>query len=155
MRCCRGEEVKQIAGQLEAATGASCRPVDDEGIRRGRRSPWTSDLGAVTAEVAVVLPALVVLLAILLGVAHIGAQQLQLEEAARAGAREVMRGESEDSVQRTTQRLAGPDAVTTVTHHDGWSTVEVRTTAGGPVIEFLGVALAASATGKSERHGAG
>ena len=158
MTCCRGGKAQQVDGvavQGGAGTQAPRSPVRDTGTQRALRPAWTGELGAVTAEVAVVLPALAVLLALLLGVAHLGAQQLQLEEAARAGAREVVRGESEDSVHRTTQRLAGPDAVTTVTHHDGWSTVEVRATAGGPVIDILGVQLTASATGKGERHGQG
>jgi hypothetical protein len=149
--CHQGGEPRQVDGVTRRRRGAA------EGTQRAFRSvqritcsPRNSELGAVTAEIAVVLPALVVLLALLLGIAHVGAQQLQLEEAARAGAREVVRGESEDSVLRTVQRLAGPDAVTTVTHHDGWSTVEVRATVGGPVIEFLEIRLAASASGKGE-----
>jgi hypothetical protein len=153
MRCYQGGEprrVADVARRRRGAAEATDGPFRSVRVQRTLRSPRNSELGAVTAEVAVVLPALVVLLALLLGMAHVGAQQLQLEEAARAGAREVMRGESEDSVHRTTRRLAGPDAVTTMTRHDGWSTVEVRATVGGPVIEFLQVRLTASASGRNE-----
>lgn len=109
--------------------------------------------GAVTAEVAVVLPALVVLLAVLLGTAHIGTVQLRLEEAARAGAREVMRGESTTSVEQTVRRLAGSSATTHVEAGSGWTTVEVRARVEGPVVGLIGINLAATASGKEEHDG--
>lgn len=109
--------------------------------------------GSVTAEIAVVLPALVVLLALLLGTAHIGMGQLRLEEAARAGAREVMRGESTGSVEQTVRRLAGPDATAMVGSGAGWATVEVRAPVDGPVVDLLGIELIATASGKVEHSG--
>ncbi|WP_258062461.1 TadE family type IV pilus minor pilin [Arthrobacter sp. B0490] len=112
-----------------------------------------SQQGSVTAEVAVVLPALVVLLAVLIGTAHIGTAQLRLEEAARAGAREVMRGETSGSVEQTVQRLAGPDAVTRVVSVSGWTTVEVRARVEGPLVEVMNIELHASASGKEEHGG--
>lgn len=98
------------------------------------------------------LPALVVLLALLLGTAQVGTVQLRLEEAARAGAREAMRGESHASVEQTVRRLAGGDARSTVESGAGWTTVEVRATIDGPVVELLGLELTASASGRTE-HG--
>lgn len=109
--------------------------------------------GSVTAEVAVVLPALVALLALLLGTAHVGTVQLRIEEAARAGAREAMRGESDQSVEQTVRRLAGEDATTTVGGGTGWTTIEVRAKVDGPVVDLLGLELSATATGKVERSG--
>ncbi|OUM42014.1 hypothetical protein B8W73_10400 [Arthrobacter agilis] len=109
--------------------------------------------GAVTAEVAVVLPILVVLLALLLGTAHIGTVQLQLEEAARAGAREAMRGESSASVEQTVRRLAGSNATTSVAVRSGWTTVEVRARVEGPVVDLMGIELTATASGKEEDDG--
>ncbi|TKV26508.1 pilus assembly protein TadE [Arthrobacter sp. NamB2] len=118
-------------------------PVEADGRQRG----------SVTAEVAVVLPALVVLLALLLGTAHVGTVQLRIEEAARAGAREAMRGESDQSVQQTVRRLAGKDATTTVGGGTEWTTVEVRAKVDGPVVDLLGLELSATATGKVEHSG--
>ncbi|MHA7189068.1 TadE family type IV pilus minor pilin [Arthrobacter sp. MDT2-16] len=109
--------------------------------------------GSVTAEVAVVLPALVLLLALLLGTAHVGTVQLRLEEAARAGAREVMRGESNASVEQTVQRLAGRGASARVVSGSGWATVEVRSRVEGPFVELMGIELHASASGREEHHG--
>lgn len=109
--------------------------------------------GSVTAEVAVVLPALVVLLALLLGTASIGTVQLRLEEAARAGAREVMRGETDESVEQTVQRLAGSTALVTVSAGPEWTTVDVRATVEGPVVGLLGLELRATASGRIEHSG--
>lgn len=120
---------------------------------RGRGRARPGQRGSVTAEVAVVLPVLVVLLALLLGTAHIGTVQLQLEEAARAGAREAMRGESSASVEQTVRRLAGSNATTSVAFGSGWTTVEVRARVDGPVVELMGIELIATASGKDEDRG--
>jgi Flp pilus assembly protein TadG len=120
---------------------------------RGRGRARPGQRGSVTAEVAVVLPVLVVLLALLLGTAHIGTVQLQLEEAARAGAREAMRGESSATVEQTVRRLAGSNATTSVAFGSGWTTVEVRARVDGPVVELVGIELIATASGKEEDRG--
>lgn len=111
-----------------------------------------TERGAVTAEIAVVLPALVVLLALLLGTAHVGTVQLRIEEAARAGAREAMRGESSAVVEQTVQRLAGANASTQMGTSAGWTTVEVRAEVDGPLVGLLAITLEATASGKDE-HG--
>lgn len=54
--------------------------------------------GAITAEFAVALPAVIVVLAFLLGAAATGISALQLEEASRLGARALARGESQEQV---------------------------------------------------------
>ncbi|WP_298253843.1 TadE family type IV pilus minor pilin [uncultured Arthrobacter sp.] len=107
----------------------------------------------MTAEVAVALPALVVLLALVLGTAHLGTVQLRLEEAARAGAREAMRGEGAASVRGTVERLAGKDASVEVASGTGWTTVEVRAGVEGPVVGLLHLELSATASGKVEHGG--
>ncbi|WP_247827099.1 TadE family type IV pilus minor pilin [Arthrobacter antioxidans] len=107
----------------------------------------------MTAEVAVVLPALVVLLALLLATAHVGTVQLRLEEAARAGAREVMRGESSASVQQTVRRLAGDNATAHIASAGEWTTIEVRARVEGPLVELMDLELHASAAGRKEHDG--
>jgi hypothetical protein len=118
----------------------------DRRVKRAER-------GSITAEVAVVLPALVVLLGLLLGMAHVGVLQLRIEEAARAGAREVMRGEGSASVEQTVRRLAGSEASAQVVSGSGWTTVEVRAHVEGPVVELMNIELVASAGGKEEHGG--
>lgn len=140
--------VRAYAGGARTGVGPTTGDPTD-GVRRSGR--WQH--GSVTAEVAVVFPALLVLLAVLIGTAHVGTVQLRLEEAARAGAREVMRGESSESVEQTVQRLAGPDAVTRVVSVSGWTTVEVRARVEGPFVEVMDIHLRAAASGKEEHDG--
>ncbi|MHA7240155.1 TadE family type IV pilus minor pilin [Arthrobacter sp. TMS1-12-1] len=118
-----------------------------------RESEEGSQRGSVTAEVAVVLPALVVLLALLLTTAQVGAVQLRLEEAARAGAREAVRGESRASVQQTAQRLAGDSATARVTSAGTWTTIDVRARVEGPLVGLMDLELHASASGRKEHDG--
>lgn len=71
------------------------------GTRRRR------DAGSVTAEFALLLPAVVVLLALALGAVRIVVTQVQCVDAARAAARVAARGESLEVVERVA-RAAGP-----------------------------------------------
>lgn len=109
-----------------------------------------SQCGAVTAEVAVALPSLILLLALLLGAATAGLTQLRLEEAARAGAREVVRGEPADQVEATVRRLAGPQSRLEVAEQGVWTTVTVGSSVSLPGMDFLGWDLSASATARAE-----
>jgi len=54
--------------------------------RSRRRNPRPEELGAVTAEFAVALPAVTAVLALCLGAASTGVAQVKLEESARAAA---------------------------------------------------------------------
>ncbi|MFC3300343.1 TadE family protein [Arthrobacter agilis] len=139
------------AGRQDGSRSRSTRWPVRRGGPSGQGS--VSDRGSVTAEVAVVLPALVVLVALILGMAQVGVVQLRIEEAARAGAREVMRGESSTTVQQTVRRLAGRDAVTSTSSDGGWTTVVVRARVTGPVVGIFGVELVASAAGREESDG--
>ncbi|GAA1124633.1 TadE family type IV pilus minor pilin [Arthrobacter flavus] len=106
--------------------------------------------GAVTAEIAIALPSLVLLLALLLGTVTAGLTQLRLEEAARAGAREVVRGEPMVQVQTTVRRLAGGNVQLDLVDDGGWSTVTVTSRLAVPLLDQLGWELSASASARSE-----
>jgi hypothetical protein len=121
-------------------------------MKRDRKGLRGSERGAATAETAVVFPALVLLLAVLLGASAAGMTQLRLEEAARAGAREVARGEPAGSVEATVRRLAGPEAELAVAGQGGWTSVTVSSGVHGPFGNLFDVRLAATASGRSE-HG--
>ncbi len=111
------------------------------------------ECGSVTAELAVALPVLVLLLGALLGTATVGVAQLRLEEAARAGAREIARGEAGASVEATVRRLAGPGAGLEVAGDGDWTSVTVTTRVQGPFLDLLAVRLSATASGWSEHAG--
>lgn len=114
----------------------------------------TSDRGSVTAELAVTLPALTAILALLLVGAVVGVTQLRLEEAARAGARAAARGEASAAVVSTAQRIAGPASEVDVSQGSHWSRVRVSGRVEGPLAELVSWPLVAEAVAKRESFGA-
>lgn len=106
--------------------------------------------GAVTAEFAVALPAVVLVLAFLLAGGAAGITQLRLEEAARAGARALARGDAESSIQGIVQRIAGPEAQSGVESGGDWQTVTAASRAGGVLGVLIPWTLTASASARAE-----
>ncbi|WP_223934437.1 TadE family type IV pilus minor pilin [Arthrobacter sp. StoSoilB5] len=106
--------------------------------------------GAVTAEFAVALPAVILLLAFLLSAGAAGITQLRLEEAARAGARGMARGETTVQVQGIVRRLAGEGATTGVTSDGRWVTVTASAAVGGSLGSLIPWTLTASASARGE-----
>jgi len=88
-------------------------------------SPSSSDHGSVTAETAVLLPALALLLVFLLSVARAATTQLDVQDAARLAARAAARGESSAEVQRLAGQVAPSGSVVTVQRLGGLLRVEV------------------------------
>jgi hypothetical protein len=68
----------------------------------------------VTAEFAVVLPAVVLVLALSLGALGLAWDQIRCVDAARAGARAASRGDNADVVMLVARRAAPSDAVVSV-----------------------------------------
>src|SRR5690625_2179280 len=71
--------------------------------------------GSVTAEFALGLPAVVLVLLLVLGLAMHGAARVALEVGARAGARELARGESSAAAEQSIRAAAGEDVTVTIT----------------------------------------
>jgi hypothetical protein len=124
-----------------AAAGSACL--------RGDPGPGKAR-GAVTAEFAVALPAVLLLLAMLLAGVAAGVTQLRLEEAARAGARALARGESAAAVEGIVRTLAGASATTAVAADGEWLSVTVVDKAGGPLGSTVPWTLSAKASARSE-----
>ncbi|WP_243400001.1 TadE family type IV pilus minor pilin [Arthrobacter glacialis] len=93
--------------------------------KRGRRSTMTATRGSVTAEIAVVLPAITALLAMLLLGVSAGMLQLRLEEGARAGARALARGDAPALVLDLVSRVAGEQASVSLSSSGAYATVTV------------------------------
>jgi len=114
-------------------------------------SPLCSDRGSVTAETAVLLPALALLLVFLLSVARAATTQLNAQDAARLAARAAARGESSAEVERLAGQVAPGGSVVTVRRLDGLLRVEVTaqvrplgaSLAWLPTINVAGSAVAA------------
>jgi Flp pilus assembly protein TadG len=109
----------------------------------------------VTAETAVLLPVLVVVLAAAVWVLACVAAQLQCVDAARAAARAAARGEAPGAVQATGERLAPDGADVQVTSAGGTVDVVVqvqarpfgRVLAVLPPVQLTGRASAAAEGG--------
>lgn len=106
--------------------------------------------GAVTAEFAVALPAVLLLLAMLLAGSAAGITQLRLEDAARAGARALARGEDPAAVDGIVRKLAGPSASSAVVPGGEWMSVTVSDRAAGPLGRMVPWTLTARAEARSE-----
>lgn len=117
---------------------------------RGRTSRNETERGAVTAEFAVALPAVVLILAFLLAGGAAGITQLRLEEAARAGARASARGETSSSVEGIVKRLAGEGVSSSLTDDGEWMTVTASAPVGGALGPLIPWTLRASASVPAE-----
>jgi hypothetical protein len=165
----RGQSDEPAAGRGHAALVRLCPAA--AGLRRGGigehlrghgaaspagRGPWRacargkSSRGAVTAEFAVALPAVVLLLALLLAGSAAGVTQLRLEEAARAGARALARGEDSAAVNAAVRRLAGDSAASTVAFDGEWLSVTVSGRVAGALGSLLPWTLSARAWARGE-----
>ncbi len=108
-----------------------------------------TERGSVTAETAVVLPALLVLLAAVLWALAAAAGHLRCVDAARAAARELARGESAASARHAAGQVAPTGALVSIHTVDGLIRVDVSTTVHpfGPVLSRLpGLAVRGDAT---------
>ncbi|MCC2309486.1 TadE family type IV pilus minor pilin [Cellulomonas chengniuliangii] len=102
--------------------------------------------GSATAELAVALPAVVVLLVALLVLASAATTQLRCADAARAGARIAALGEDEAAVDEVVTRLAGARAEVELGRDGDWVTVSVTSPSTVGALHLAPVRVAASAT---------
>lgn len=101
------------------------------------------DAGSVTAEFAVALPAVILVLAGCLGAVQVASQQVRLADAAADAARTLARGDSAEVASARVSRVAGTAAMTTSTSGD-FVCVELSAPAGvGPAV-LAGIRIRAS-----------
>lgn len=91
---------------------------------RGRRA----DGGSVTVEIAVALPALMMVLAVALWGISAASAQVACVDAARAGARAAARGEPVTAVREAVRRAAPPGASVGLNRDSATTTVAVWAT---------------------------
>lgn len=84
------------------------------------------DEGAAAAEFAMVMPALVLVIGIVVGAGAIGATQLRAMDAARGAAREVARGEPQTTVIEEARKRAGESARVLIDEEGGYAEVTVE-----------------------------
>lgn len=122
------------------------------GARRGR--PRT-DRGSVTAELAVAMTGLVLVLSGLFAVAAVTLTQVRVTDAAGSGARAAARGEAPSAVQEVATRVAGPSATTTLGAAGDMVTVTVSKQVRLPLVGQPVLEVAASAVARVESMGSG
>lgn len=86
---------------------ARALPARKAGVEPAPSIPHKSpaEEGVITAEFAVALPAVTVVLALCLGAASTGVAQLKVEESARTAARAAARGDSEAQIRSAVSRI--------------------------------------------------
>lgn len=131
-------------------SGVSSAPLHSQRTQNERADQ--PDRGAVTAEFAVVLPAVVFVLAIFLGAVATGIVQLNLEEASRVGARAAARGDTAQNVQQLAHEIDEDIAISIEANSQ---TVVVRTSKQAPGIigSFTGWTLHAESVIPAEVAG--
>ncbi|TLQ01425.1 pilus assembly protein TadE [Nesterenkonia salmonea] len=85
---------------------------------RGNRAAPQSERGSVTAEFALAIPGVVLVLLLVISLAMQGAARIALEDGARAAAREFARGQSAEVAEQVARETAG-DQVTVSVSSDG------------------------------------
>ena len=96
-------------------------------------SGGAADRGAVTAEIAAALPALVLVVIAALWTLSLGLMQLRCADAAREAARAAARGDDPAVVRQVAEAVAPTGAVVEVTERDGLVVVEVAVEVRPPV----------------------
>jgi hypothetical protein len=104
----------------------------------------------VTAELAVALPALVLVLAMALGVLAVGTARLRCADAARAAVRLAARGEPPAAVRAAATAIGAGDATVRIMREGQDVTVEVSTSVRLPGHWLPGVTVTERATEASE-----
>lgn len=106
------------------------RPVTARRPAAAERRPEAAERGSVTAELAVGLPVVVLLLVAVLTLVAASAAQLRAGDAARAAARLVAIGEPADVVEAAAVRVGGDDVDLTLVDEGEW----VRAVVTRPVV---------------------
>ena len=108
------------------------------------------DRGAVTAELAVALPSLVVVLGVVLAVGQLMTAQLGCVDGARAAARLAARGEPPGRVRAAMVAAAPAGATLTLTRGGGEVRVRVTASVRVPLPAVPAVVVAATAVAADE-----
>lgn len=110
---------------MRAEVGDRVR-AQDEASGTARAVRGRGDRGTVTAEVAITLPAVVLVLVAGLAVCVAAVGQLRCADAARAAARAAAVGQDLASVRATAVALAGEGAAVVVSREGEWTVVRVQ-----------------------------
>lgn len=91
----------------------------------GTENPKHDDAGSVTAEFALGLPAVIMVLLLAVSLGMHGAAQVSLQDGARAAARELARGETIDTAEATALQRAGDGVAVQISTEGEYSVVRL------------------------------
>src|SRR5699024_2848715 len=143
-----------VRGGARAADGHHHLGPVEGGVmpRSARSSLLGDDRGSATAETAIVLPGVGMMVgAVLVIGAGLGAQ-LGLESAARGGASELARGEHSAAAVAVAQRIGGEGIEVTTSTTGAWVQVEVTRTLEAPGGSLAGASWTLSADAQARRE---
>jgi Flp pilus assembly protein TadG len=118
-----------------------------------RRSVSGRDGGSITAEFALGLPAAVLALLLVLSAAAVAQAQLQCVDAARAGARQAARSETDGRAVAVARSAAPPGAEIALSRAAGTVGVVVRATVRVPFPGGFSFSVASRSVADLERNG--
>ncbi|WP_127792812.1 TadE family type IV pilus minor pilin [Agromyces sp. LHK192] len=110
------------------------------------RSRWADERGSATAELAVALPAVALVLALCLGAVQVVATQVRLTDAAADAARALGRGEAPGTAIAIAGRVAGVPVALSTVDEPPLVCVTLRSAASG-VLGLLGLRAESCAVG--------
>ncbi|HEX7352956.1 TadE family type IV pilus minor pilin [Brachybacterium sp.] len=110
------------------------------------------DRGSATAETAIVLPVVVVMVVLVLFTGAGLGSQLRLESAARGAARELARGEDAATAVAVAQRIGGEDIEVTTSVDGPWVQVKVGRTLSAPAGPLAGARWTLTADAEARRE---
>ena len=108
------------------------------------------DRGAVTAEIALALPAVVLVLLVVLAVGAAGIAQLRATDGARVAARAVTAGYDDAEAAAQARAVAGEGASVAVVRDGEWVRVTVRRPLGASWTPAAGLRASATAVARVE-----
>lgn len=101
--------------------------------------------GSVTAEFAVILPVVVLVIAMLVNVIVIGMHQSNLHQAAAVAARQLARGEAPGEINSTVTNMTSATTSVATSSSGQWATIELTSPVPGPLGFIPSIELTAQA----------
>lgn len=93
----------------------------------------TSTEGSVTAEFAVILPVVVLVIGMLVNVMVAGMHQSKLHQAASSAARQLARGETASTIQTSVSAMTSAPTHVASSTTNQWATVSLSSPVPGPL----------------------
>lgn len=108
-------------------------------------TPKKSTAGSVTAEFAVILPIVVLVIAMLVNVIVVGIHQSKLHQAAGVAARQLARGEAPGIINTSVANMTSGATQVSTSVSDQWAVVDLTSPVPGPLSLIPTIELTAQA----------